>query len=112
MDPGDYDFDIVPPFGLQPRYSLDNQRVQSDMDDGEFRLPPLTLGHARVLGPEGYPVPKVNLRIFQLPSSTPGLPPCVAAMPCSGAARLRAELSTDSNGMAHFLLPGVPSVTK
>lgn len=107
LDPGDYDLDIVPEPGTAPRYSLDNQRVQSDLDAGNIRLPRPTLGQVKVLGPEGYPVLRVNLRIFQLPSSQPGTQ-CVQGKPCSQAARLRAELSTDSKGMAKFLLPDVP----
>lgn len=105
LDPGDYDLEVVPPAGTQVRYSVDNLRVASDMALGPVQLPRPTLGQVRVLGPEGYEVSRATVRVFQLPEQPPKPGTCVLNLPCSLAAKLRAELSTDSKGVARFVLP-------
>ncbi len=58
------------------------------------------------MGPDGYPVNGALLRIFQLADLTPrpGVS-CDGVQPCSHAARLRAEITTDDQGRAQFVLP-------
>ncbi len=110
LDAGDYDLDLVPVPGTQPRSSLDNQRIgTTDLDVGDILLPRITLGRMLVQKPDGSPVVQTKVRVFQLPDTTPryGLA-CEAALPCSRIASLRAEVFTDRNGLAQFLLPDGP----
>lgn len=110
LDPGDYDLDLVPMPGTQPRSSLDNQRIgTADVNVGDILLPHITLGRMLVLTPAGSPVVQTKVRVFQLPDTTPryGLA-CEASLPCSRVASLRAEVFTDRNGLAQFLLPDGP----
>lgn len=110
LDPGDYDLDLVPVPGTQPRSSLDNQRIgTADLDVGDIFLPRITLGRMLVMRPDGSPVVQTKVRVFQLPDTTPryGLA-CDASLPCSRIASLRAEVFTDRNGLAQFLLPDGP----
>ena len=107
LDPGDYDLDLVPVPGTQPRSSVDNQRIgTADIDLGDIRLPRITLGRLIVQAPGGRPVMGTKVRVFQLPDTTPryGLA-CESTLPCSRVASLRAEAFTDRNGLAQFLLP-------
>jgi hypothetical protein len=107
LDPGDYDLDLVPVPGTQPRSSVDNQRIgTADIDVGDIRLPRITLGRLLVQTPGGAPVVGTKVRVFQLPDTTPryGLA-CESTLPCSRVASLRAEAFTDRNGLAQFLLP-------
>jgi hypothetical protein len=107
LDQGDYDLDIMPMPGTQARFSLDSQRVLTDdIELGVMRLPRPTLGKATVLGPDGYPVAGASLRVFQMPDAAART--CDRARPCSRAAKLRAEVTTDSRGRAQFLLPDAP----
>jgi hypothetical protein len=107
LDAGDYDLDLVPVPGTQPRSSLDNQRIgTTDLNVGDVWLPRITLGRLLVTRPGGTPVAQTKVRVFQLPDTTPrfGLA-CVPSLPCSRVAKLRAEAFTDHNGLAQFLLP-------
>ncbi|MCS6912916.1 MAG: carboxypeptidase-like regulatory domain-containing protein [Myxococcales bacterium] len=111
LDQGDYDLDIIPPPGVQPRHTLRNQRVLTDDTElGYIRLPRPTLGRVQVLRPDGSPATDAILRVFELPDTTPrsGFA-CAELLPCSRQAALRAEVTTDSRGRSQFLLPDVPS---
>lgn len=107
LDAGDYDVDFLPKAGTAPRSSLDNQRITSfDLDLGDVRLPRIALGKLVVLDPSGAPLPGAKLRIFQLPDTSPKFGfACMPGLPCSRAAKLRAEAFVDSKGRAQFLLP-------
>jgi hypothetical protein len=108
LDPGDYDLEFIPLPGTNARSSLDNQRIAtSDIELGDVRLPPNTLGVLEVLSPLGAPVAETKVRLFQLPDTTKhaGVS-CDVGLPCSRNAKLRAEAFTDQYGHARLLLPG------
>lgn len=114
VDAGDYDLDLVPEPGTQPRSSLDNQRIgTTDVDVGEVRLPRITLGQLVITRASGAPVAQTKVRVFQLPDTTPrfGLA-CLPSLPCSRVAKLRAEAFTDHNGLVQFLLPDSTPLTQ
>ena len=114
VDAGDYDLDLVPVPGTQPRSSLDNLRVSTaDVDVGDVQLPRITLGQVTIRRASGAPVAQTKVQVFQLPDTNPrfGLA-CVASLPCSRVAKLRAEAFTDHNGLAQFLLPDSTPLTQ
>jgi hypothetical protein len=107
LDGGDYDLDFVPISGTAPRASLDNRRVSTTNQDlGDLKLPRPTLGKFMVNGPTGSPAAQAKVRIFQQPDTSPRFGfACVQNLPCSRAAKLRAEGFTDSKGRMQLLLP-------
>lgn len=105
LDQGDYALDLVPPSGTGARWSVDHQQVlNTDVDLGTLRLPRPGLGQLIVVGPDDYPVPGVNVRIFSMPTGSAPIG-CTGLQPCGLIAPLRAEVYTDKQGRAQVLLP-------
>ncbi len=99
LDPGNYDFELLPP-GMRPRWTLDDRTISQDLALGTLALPLGALTRVTVIDPNGKPQSGTSVRIFSV-----AYDPNCQENECPLPARLRGDGTTDGAGVASVLLP-------